>query len=194
MEVIQASEELLTEIKDCFAGNIKEEKNGHQIWIGNQSTTFLVMGKIKSAGAWYYILTNKIIIDKFDVKYHKACDIENCVSHYLPVRRGLKSANNLFPSEHKYYQWMLDSNSKMVNGCKIWAGHVSQFGYGQVNKYLGYNNVHDVSWALANGKDIPKDLMIRHACIKTPLCILPAHLSLWAFKENAEDKKRNIII
>jgi hypothetical protein len=74
------------------------------------------------------------------------------------------------------------------NGCRRWTGHLTPKGYGcfKLGRYRTLS-AHRVSWVVANGRQIPEGLLIRHAC-DNPACVEPDHLELGTYRDNVHDK------
>jgi hypothetical protein len=69
--------------------------------------------------------------------------------------------------------------------CLVWTGTSAASGYNaiyvpEVGKYVG---VYRIAWELANGKEMPDDLVPDHLC-RFPPCIEPRHLEAVTQGEN----------
>lgn len=79
------------------------------------------------------------------------------------------------------------------NGCRLWTGAVASTGYGVITAppptpgvYGKQMGAHVVSWQLANGKDVPEGLVVRHTCdVRT--CVAAAHLAVGKQADNIRD-------
>lgn len=84
------------------------------------------------------------------------------------------------------------------DGCVDWAGTVYRStGYGMVEwtpsdrAHLTRKGAHVMSWSIVNGMDVPRGLLVRHACDR-PICVAPWHLSIGTTQDNSNDaKERN---
>lgn len=72
--------------------------------------------------------------------------------------------------------------------CWPYVGSRGAKGYGVVhlNKRQSMG-AHRVAWSLANEREIPDGLVVRHACDNPPCCN-PAHLSIGTAADNERDK------
>lgn len=77
------------------------------------------------------------------------------------------------------------------DGCWLWTGARSQFGYGNINTGLGKQHpkrtmpVHRLSYELAYGP-IPEGMIVLHRCDNPP-CVRPDHLLLGTHDDNMRD-------
>ncbi len=66
--------------------------------------------------------------------------------------------------------------------CWIWPGNNSR-GYGVFKIDRSSYSPHRVAWTLANVKDIPDGMLVRHDCDQ-PRCVNPNHLILGSRSQN----------
>jgi hypothetical protein len=79
---------------------------------------------------------------------------------------------------------------KKTDGCWIWAAAIDRDGYGRFSATIHgerFTKAHRYSWALANGRAIPKEMHVCHSC-DNPRCVNPAHLWLGTNEDNMKDK------
>lgn len=72
--------------------------------------------------------------------------------------------------------------------CWEWTRGKGRGGYGSMN--IGNGRIrpaHIVAWELANGRKVPKGLVVRHTCDNPP-CTNPAHLLIGTHADNCADK------
>ena len=62
-------------------------------------------------------------------------------------------------------------------GCWVWTAARHPTGYGSFGLSGASVYAHRVAWVIANNKQIPKDMVIRHECDNPP-CVRPSHLVL----------------
>ncbi len=67
--------------------------------------------------------------------------------------------------------------------CVEWRGPRAPQGYGRIR---GRNVAHRVAWELANGREVPAGMLVRHRCDNPP-CVNPEHLLLGTAADNARD-------
>lgn len=75
------------------------------------------------------------------------------------------------------------------DGCIVWTGGKSKFGYGQFNIFPKIYRSHRVAWILA-GRTIPNGYLIRHKC-RTRACCNVEHLETGTHIDNVNDKFRD---
>lgn len=76
---------------------------------------------------------------------------------------------------------------ELNTGCWLWAGAVSNGGYGNVYLCGQHDRAHRLSWKFTNG-EIPGGFRICHRC-DTPTCVNPAHLFLGTAADNTQDMR-----
>jgi len=91
-------------------------------------------------------------------------------------------ANNQIKSIEKK---VLFNVKKLSNGCWIWNGSLTEFGYGQVFHNRKMYRAHRLSWIIHNG-EIPKGILICHIC-DVRSCINPQHLFMARHQGNMDD-------
>lgn len=70
-----------------------------------------------------------------------------------------------------------------ADGCVVWTGHTSRYGYGQVRVGGGQRvYVHRLAYELAHGS-IPDGYEVDHLC-RTPSCVRVDHLEAVTHAEN----------
>lgn len=73
-----------------------------------------------------------------------------------------------------------------TSDCWLWAGHLSEKGYGRLAGRDGrVTYAHRVSWELFNGP-LPHGLMVLHKC-DVRACVRPDHLVLGTAQDNSDD-------
>lgn len=76
-------------------------------------------------------------------------------------------------------------NVKKTDGCWLWTGYTSTFGYGMM-RFMGKSqNAHRLSWQVHRGP-IPDGLSVLHKC-DVPACVNPDHLFLGTQSDNMKD-------
>ena len=77
----------------------------------------------------------------------------------------------------------LAAMSEQRGECVVWCGWINTGGYGRLY-HKGRNlYAHRVAWELANGREIPKGMMIDHLC-RNRACLRPEHLRLASARMN----------
>jgi hypothetical protein len=75
--------------------------------------------------------------------------------------------------------------------CWPWLCGCDADGYGEVS--LGgssqHRRAHVVAWEIANGRAVPKGMVVMHTCDNPP-CVNPAHLVLGTNLDNIRDRDR----
>jgi hypothetical protein len=92
--------------------------------------------------------------------------------------------------ECRYWSWVI---RRADDECWGWKGTKHRFGYGMISisgrKKPDVVTAHALSWKIANGRDVPKGMVIMHSC-DNPECTNPAHLSVGTHRDNIDDKVR----
>jgi len=73
-----------------------------------------------------------------------------------------------------------------ARGCRVWLGHVDEWGYGRARFDGRIIRTHRVAWELAHGP-IPEGMRVLHRCDNPPCCN-PDHLFLGTDRDNAADR------
>lgn len=79
-----------------------------------------------------------------------------------------------------------------IKDCWTWTGLWDKDMYGEffvpINGKTIHYKAHQYSWKLYTGRNIPKGILLCHAC-DHPWCVNPHHLFLGTAKDNADDMK-----
>jgi hypothetical protein len=191
------------EILQQFIDRNSTQKEDHKIW--NQSiqnaltmTSFyqkvgLSKNNYQPYELFWIIENRKEMVP--NTKLERACQINNCVSHYNAIQYNLESIVEM--DVHTYikvcerFDNLCETNSETNSetNCVNWKGSVDMNGYGQF-RFLGKSkDAHCVSYILANCEDIPKGLVVRHLCpTKNRLCVNPDHLTVGTAQQNSQDE------
>jgi predicted XRE-type DNA-binding protein len=81
--------------------------------------------------------------------------------------------------------WAKVERTPFSDECWLWKASCFPNGYGQFD----HQTAHRVAWKLANRKEIPSGLVVRHMC-HNPKCCNPKHLILGTSAENSNDMKQ----
>lgn len=123
------------------------------------------------------------------------CNEKMCIkADHLDVRQ--KSTKGKEPGENDY----IAAEIRLLTKCKKSSdGHLLFVTKDSNAKSLGDSRIwffgkqhfpHQVSWMVANRKQIPKGMVVRHRC-KEKLCVEPTHLEIGSARDNMMDKKRD---
>jgi len=102
-----------------------------------------------------------------------------------PVRY-LSGHNGKIRNANEHFWSRVDIGN--TDECWDWQGCASSGGYGSTTLYGEKELTHRAAWRLANGQDIPGELLVRHKCDR-PICCNPAHLELGTHANNAADRE-----
>lgn len=129
----------------------------------------------------------------------KSCSIDGCLDAYYATglcekhykRRQTTGTTDDGPRAPASLETRLWRHTAKAgpDDCWLWTGGGRTGKYGLIQEGgRGSKMVlaHRVSWAIANGKPAPSDMVVMHSC-DTPLCVNPAHLSLGTRKDNVDD-------
>lgn len=102
----------------------------------------------------------------------------------LYSKRGKKPR----PLADRFWAFVVKSD----DGCWLWTGPVAGRGYGMITLEGGRSAkrayAHRLSWEWANGRAVPRGLMVLHSC-DVPACVRPDHLRIGTAKDNADDAR-----
>lgn len=168
-------------------------------WIANGSSSQIFSHpklRLKlSIKVWVYLLRHKLPLTADLTRYnmHNTCKNVKCVFHTEKRLRELKSFNECEAEDYleilnRFTKYVAEPDAK--TGCINWKGGIQIGGYGMFAMLNKTMQAHRVSWMLANFKEIPDALIIRHKCPKkNRLCVNPEHLETGTHKDNAQDEK-----
>lgn len=185
---------------------LTNDKNGHLILKNpSQRIRIRVNGKLRPIHAWHHIITSNETFDHLNVRYERQCNVENCISHYIPFQLKMNSIFEMTHYDLVRYIDMFDKHSKTLEGshmyntndpkrqigdCIVWTAALYDNGYGACS-YFGSSSAHMFSYMLWNMAEIPADKVVRHKCIGRHDCVNPEHLELGSHKDNADDRRRD---
>ena len=112
----------------------------------------------------------------------------NRVNH--PSRQG--AVYNHRPLEERFWDKVDKSN---LYGCWIWTGCKTNgnFNYGffgmKIDGIWRRVNAPKLSWEMANGRKVPKGLLVCHTC-NNPPCVRPDHLYVGTHVDNSRDAQK----
>lgn len=103
-------------------------------------------------------------------------------TYLVPGEQGKRHNYIVTPIEERFW-----AKIRKTNNHWFWTGGKTLLGYGSLWDYERKGGVmaHRLSWELANGKKIPKELHIDHLC-RTPSCVNPNHIEPVTRKVNAQ--------
>jgi hypothetical protein len=133
------------------------------------------------------------------MKATRACSVSGCDSihygkgfcqkHYHRERRTGDASTVRIGHRYEVQDAAvrLAERSEWRDGCLIYTtGYESRSGHVMMGYLGGYQGVHRVAYAVANGP-IPDGCVVRHKC-DAPRCINPAHLELGTVADNNRDR------
>lgn len=74
----------------------------------------------------------------------------------------------------------------VVDRCWTWTGSRTSGGYGRMRFPSGDVYAHRLSWEIANDREVPAGLVVRHRCDNPP-CVRPDHLLIGTHADNMRD-------
>lgn len=101
-----------------------------------------------------------------------------------PIVSGSSPLGRAPLSLHARFQLFVDSRNP--RGCWPWIGRFSGK-YGALSANGESHPAHRLAWEIANGKAVPRGVVIRHAC-NHPWCVNPKHLRAGTQGDNMRDK------
>lgn len=99
--------------------------------------------------------------------------------------------NEAWPDEQNLSNFRAQFETHAGDVCWPWLGPCDPKGYGNFSQGVTQTNSHmkayRFSWAIANGRPIPKGGHILHSCDNPP-CVKPEHLRLGTSLDNMRDR------
>jgi hypothetical protein len=138
----------------------------------------------------FWIIENQKEIDS-NTKFEKACQINNCISHYNTIQYNLDSVVEM--DVHTYVKncerFDKYCEKDTQTNCINWTRYIDKHGYGMFDFLGKHRGAHCVSYILANCEDIPEGQVVRHLCPqKNKRCVNPDHLTIGTHQQNSQDE------
>ncbi len=187
------------ELKTYILNRVKKVGD-HLIWISeyDELLTVELPRRIanfhvdKSPTALLFMYQNRIVEMDTNIRLIRICEVAMCIWHCVESHVNMISVTEM--NDYDYEKACIRFNGycspqNQVTKCIDFNGSTNQHGYGNFG-FLGHSTTaHRAAWQLANGKDIPDQLIVRHQCVpKNKLCVNPDHLILGTDKDNARDE------
>jgi hypothetical protein len=151
---------------------VKDEESGHWHWVKQNGEYKKATDGIVCCGEGFgvrslvYIVYNNLT-ERPTKQIRNTCGEENCVS---PI-------HNIIPDIFEKVRAIIDKNTVLENGCKLWTGYRGIDGYAKIKADDIQMQAH--RWALADklGRMLKQDEIARHICGNRH-CVLEDHLEV----------------